>query len=401
MISRIEHVPLNRVCEIGNGYAFKSEDFLTSGIPLLRISNIVNERVSFDGNTVYLDESKLSKHESFVVKKGDVLIALSGATTGKYGIYLSEEPCLLNQRIGIIRSDKSEKLNSKYFYFYLSILQSKIFSEAQGAAQPNISAKDIGSMEIPLPPLAEQQKIAAILDAADSLRQKGQQLVERYTALSQSLFLEMFGDPVTNPNNYILRSLSSVCDDLFLGLTSAVDYVDVEQGYPLIRAKDINTGKLVFGEVKYISEKQHKKLTKNHLTRKGDLLVSKSGTLGTCAIVDCDKEFSTYESIFTVRPNEIKINIYFLINIIRSEAFNKKILGNKVGGTVSHLNLKMFRDLDFPIPPINLQNQFAERIQFIEAQKHQAQRSLEKSEALFKSLLQRAFMGELTAKMAA
>jgi len=193
----LKHIPIVDVCTIANGYAFKSQEYKDSGVPLLRISNITNERVTFDSGTVYLNESSLSTHGGFIVNKGDVVIALSGATTGKYGIYELDTPCLLNQRIGIIRNENAATLNSKYFYFYLHKLKPEILRKAQGAAQPNISIKEIGGIKIPLPPLVEQQKIAAILDAADSLRQKDQQLIDHYTILSQSLFLDMFGDLIS------------------------------------------------------------------------------------------------------------------------------------------------------------------------------------------------------------
>lgn len=226
------------ICNIDNGYAFKSSQFKNIGVPLLRISNIINERVSFNKETtIYLDEIYLTTHNNFIVNKGDVVIALSGATTGKYGVYELDVPCLLNQRIGIIRTGKSDTLDSKYFYFYLGELKSEILRKAQGAAQPNISTKEIGQFKIPLPPLPEQQKIAAILDAADNLRQKDQQLIEKYTALSQSLFLHMFGDPVINPMGWKNKKLKDLSNKIGSGATprgGKEAYHD--QGLSLIRS---------------------------------------------------------------------------------------------------------------------------------------------------------------------
>lgn len=209
MLDQSKYVQLSNICNINNGFAFKSTEFKSIGIPLLRISNINNERVSFDSKSVYVDKAYLSTHRKFIVNKGDVIIALSGATTGKYGVYEFDTPALLNQRIGIIKQDDSTLLNSRYFYFYLSKLKTEILRKAQGAAQPNISTKELGQFKIPLPQLEEQKKIADILDAADSLRQKDKQLVEHYDLLSQSLFLDMFGDPVTNPMGWETKELKN------------------------------------------------------------------------------------------------------------------------------------------------------------------------------------------------
>ena len=132
-IELMQKVELHKVCKIGNGFAFKSEDYLETGIPLLRISNINNGIVNFKNDSICVAKNYLETKKDFIVEKGDVVIALSGATTGKYGIYTNDEPSLLNQRIGIIKSNVSKKLDSKYFYFYLNILKDEILRKAGGA----------------------------------------------------------------------------------------------------------------------------------------------------------------------------------------------------------------------------------------------------------------------------
>ena len=292
---------------------------------------------------------------------------------------------------------ESEKLDSKYLYFWVqtNLFVLDMISKSTGANYPAVSDKIIKQSKIPLPPLDEQKRIAAILDKADAIRRKRQQAINLADDFLRSVFLDMFGDPISNPMDFEEETIGNLCEDLFLGLTSKVDYVDDGSGFPLVRAKDINTGELKFDVIKYISETQHKKLTKNHLTRKGDLLVSKSGTLGTCAIVKTDKQFSTYESIFTVRPNLKKLNTLFFINLIQNKSFQQKLIGKKVGGTVAHLNLKMFRDLPFALPPIELQNKFADKIAIIDKKVLKYRDSLAFKSDLFNSLSQQAFAGEL------
>ena len=208
----MKEVSLIDVCAIKNGYAFKSSEFKDSGTPLIRISSFNNGPVYFDDRTVYVENEYLESKSTFKVEKGDVLIALSGATTGKYGLYTHDKPSLLNQRVGLLKSGVSQDLDDKYFYFYLSVLQKEIFRKAGGAAQPNISTKEISEFTIPLPPLDQQKKIAAILDAADAYRQKTKALIEKYDELTQSLFLDMFGDPVTNPKGWELFKFKDVLE---------------------------------------------------------------------------------------------------------------------------------------------------------------------------------------------
>ncbi len=384
-------VQIADVCRIGNGYAFKSPEYRDNGIPLLRISNITNERISFDKGTIYLDENCLVTHKDFVVNKGDVLIALSGATTGKYGIYELEEPCLLNQRIGIIRSGNSKSLDSKYFYFYLSELRSEILRKAQGAAQPNISTKEIGQFKIPLPPLPEQQKIASILDAADNLRQKDQQLIKKYNALSQSLFLDMFGDPVTNPMGWEMGTSIEYCDCIVPGRDKPKSF---SGDIPWVTTNDLN-------RLTYTSKsKKDIGLTEEEVAEVRAKIIPENSVILTCVgdlgVISINSSpVVINQQLHAFQCDHINISPIFMMYVLSYQTpFMYKMASST---TVPYMNKTVCNNIPMIYPPITLQNQFAERIQLIEAQKQLALASLEKSEALFNSLLQRAFKGELTA----
>lgn len=163
------------------------------------------------------------------------------------------------------------------------------------------------------------------------------------------------------PDNWNDVGIEECSKSIFLGLTSKVDYVE-EGGYPLIRAKDISNGVISFKDVRYISDEQHRQLTKYRKAEKGDVLVSKSGTLGTCCLVNVDHEFSVYESIIVIKPDYSKLDGKYLLHLLRDSAVQERMLGAKVGGTVSHLNLKHFRDLKLPLPPYNEQTRIAETL---------------------------------------
>ncbi len=385
---------VSNIADVISGFAFKSEWFGSGSSKVIRIGDLQDGRVDLEGAKTF-DEAVHHIRDQFKIKNGDILMALSGATVGKIAVADAlTEGAFLNQRVAIIRGRLPE--NTEYLkYIFSGELLQKLLLNAGGAAQPNLSPKDLVDMEIPLPPLAEQKRIAAILDKADAIRRKRQQAIQLADEFLRAVFLDMFGDPVTNPKGFPVTKLGELCEDLFLGLTSKVDYIDGTDGYPLVRAKDINTGELSFDDVRYISEDQHKKLTKNHLTRKGDLLVSKSGTLGTCAIVRTDREFSTYESIFTVRPDSFRLDLHYLIHLLQNKGFKEKLIGNKVGGTVAHLNLKMFRGFEIGVPPIELQRVFSNTIMKCEAKLEKYRASGEESEFLFNSLSQKAFSGQL------
>ena len=143
------------VCSFENGYAFSSHDYKESGVPLIRISNIVDNQINIE-QCVYIQGPV---NERFIVKKGDLLIALSGATTGKMGVYNLDTKAYLNQRVGNLRIKHHELIISEFRDYVMMAKSEEILKLAYGGAQPNISGAVICEMELLLPPLSEQIRI--------------------------------------------------------------------------------------------------------------------------------------------------------------------------------------------------------------------------------------------------
>ena len=257
-------------------------------------------------------------------------------------------------------------------------------------ASPSLVAK----IKVPVPPIEEQQKIASILDAADNLRQKDQQLIEKYSALSQSLFLEMFGDPVRNLKKWEVRELATVCTTQLGKMLSGASKKNINPK-KYLRNANVRWGSFDLKDMLEMDfdDKDIKKFTLLY----GDLLVCEGGDIGRCAIWKNDLDDCFYQkALHRVRVN----NGVLIVEYLQSYFYWVSKLGALSSSasevTFSHLTAEKLKKLKIPIPPIELQNQYAERIQSIEAQKQLALASLEKSAALFNSLLQRAFKGELT-----
>jgi type I restriction enzyme S subunit len=381
-------VKLCTVCKINNGYAFKSDDYKNTGVPLIRISNFDDGEVLIDDKTIYVDQVFISTRRDFIVEKGDILIALSGATTGKYGIYNYDFPSLLNQRIGLIKSGASTKLFGKYFYHYLNVLKEEILRNAGGAAQPNISTKTIGDLQIPLPPLDVQQKIASILDAADTLRQKDKALLAKYDELTQALFLDMFGDPVSNPKGWEKKSF----DEMVKFDTKMTKDFDKYGDFLHVGIGNIqkSTGKII----DCLTAKEEKLTSGKYLFDNRHIIYSKiRPNLNKVALPDFTGLCSA--DSYPLLPIQGISNRVFIAYILRSECFLDFILQHSTRTNIPKANRAQMKLFIGFCPPIELQTQFAERVAIIEQQKAQAHASLVKSEELFNSLLQKAFKGEL------
>ncbi|MBY0487831.1 MAG: restriction endonuclease subunit S [Flavobacteriaceae bacterium] len=249
-------------------------------------------------------------------------------------------------------------------------------------------------IQIPLPDLPTQQKIAKILDKADELRQYNQQLIAKYDALTQSLFLDMFGDPVKNEKGWEKKGLKNFGKISTGNTPSRADAKNYDNDHiEWIKTDNIKENIIYVTEAnEYLSEKG---LSKGRSVNAGSILVAciagSIESIGRVALTN--RKVSFNQQINAIEPNS-NVNSQFLYYLIKSS--RKHIQNHASNGMKRMLTKGEFEKIIIILPPINLQNKFAERIQLIEAQKQQAQEALVKSELLFQGLLQQAFNGELS-----
>ena len=176
-----EYKQLGKICDFRSGFAFKSNKFTEKGEPIIRISDIQNEVVD-DSNLVYFNlDSYTEDLSKYLIYPNDILIAMSGGTTGKLGINTSNRTYYLNQRVGVFRENK-KYLNHRFLFYFLHTKSEESLRIAAGAAQPNLSTAQIKSFVVPLPLLSEQQTIVVTLD---SLKSKVDKLQSNYDKISQ------------------------------------------------------------------------------------------------------------------------------------------------------------------------------------------------------------------------
>lgn len=279
---------------------------------------------------------------------------------------------------------KNENTNTRFlYYFFLSI---NIPNTGY-----NRHFKYLKELKIPLPPLPQQKKIAAILDAADAYRQKTKALISKYNELTQSLFLDMFGDPVTNPKGWEKITLERISTVSSGSTPSRKNDENFDGNIPWVKTGEVNS-KIILDTDEKISETALIN-SSCKLYPVGSLIIAMYGqgkTRGQVGLLGIAA--STNQACAVLTKSE-KANFTFLFKLMQLSYEDLRSLGR--GGNQPNLNsgiLKKYRVLN---PPIALQNQFAERVQVIEAQKAQAEASLAQADNLFNSLLQRAFKGEL------
>ncbi|MBV6577265.1 restriction endonuclease subunit S [Acinetobacter baumannii] len=383
----MKSVRFGDLCKLQNGRAFKPEEWSEEGTPIVRIQNLNDETKPF--NYCNFDVEK-----RFWINSGDLLFSWSGTPGTSFGAFFwNRGKGFLNQHI--FRVDVKEELVDKHYLRYaLNSLIVKIIDQAHGGVGlKHITKAKLEEVQIPLPSLAEQRRIASILDQADELRQKRQQAIEKLDQLLQATFIDMFGDPISNPKNWNKCLLEKVTHKITDGTHKTPTYMS--SGIEFLSAKDIKKGRIVWNTNKYISEQEHSQLIKRCNPEIGDVVLAKSGSLGSVAIIDRSHQFSLFESLCLIKHDRQQIDAIFLTSMLRSPSMLSHLLGKNKGIAIKHLHLVDIRELEILLPPIELQLEFSSKIRSIDKLIGIHLSSLEYIESLFKSLKNQAFSGTL------
>ena len=340
------------------------------------------------GYPVYGANGKIGFFDKYTHEFPTVLITCRGATCGT--INISEPKSYVNGN-AMALDNLSANYSLKYLYYIL--IARGLNDVVSGSAQPQITRENLSKVKIPNPSFATQQKIATILDKADELRQYNQQLIEKYEALTQSLFLDMFGDPVKNEKGWEKKSLGEILKFLTSGSRGWAKYYS-NTGDIFLRIQNVGYNKLRLDDLTFINTPNTAE-AKRTKVEPGDIVISITADLGRTAVIPDNFPTAFINQHLAILRLSEDNNPFYISEFIASNG--GQTLFNKLdkGGVKSGLNFTDLKSYKLFLPPLELQNQFAERIQLIEAQKQQAQEALAKSEALFQGLLQQAFKGEL------
>ncbi|MEF1167562.1 restriction endonuclease subunit S [Vibrio campbellii] len=385
---------LKDIAEVISGYAFKSTWFDEGVDKVIRIGDLQEGKVNLQKSKTF-DSSVHTVREQFRVRSGDILMALSGATVGK--IAVADGKCAgayLNQRVAIIRAKQPESASYIKYIFSGNYLDTLLLN-AGGAAQPNLSPKDLLNMQIPLPPLDEQKRIAAILDKADAIRQKRKQAIELADEFLRSVFLDMFGDPVTNPKGWEIKAIGELATKVTDGEHQTPKRE--EKGYKLLSARNVQHGFLdVENEkVDYVGEAEFQRITKRLSISKSDVLLSCSGTIGRVSMNTLNEPFCLVRSVAVIRLADNGVIPEFLVGYLGTSALQAIMKKEANSSGQPNLFQNQIKQLKVLVPPLELQAKYKRFLDHYKEKKASLISGNEQQALLFKSLSQKAFSGQL------
>ena len=326
----------------------------------------------------YVKESKSLKY----CKEDDILIGRYGASVGKILTGLSGA-----YNVAIIKTIPREIVNKNYikYYFLSPYFQHNLLTVSQHrAAQAGFSKEDISDFSFPLPPLSEQQRIVSELDLLSSIIEKKKAQLKEYDQLAQSIFYDMFGDPVTNEKGWEKKNLEEVCEKITDGTHNSP--VNTETGdYMYITAKNIKKDGIILDNITYVSANVHKAIFERCNPKFGDVLYIKDGvTTGVATINTLKEEFSLLSSVALLKPQNCLVN-HYLKAVLNMPSQYASIRENMGGAAITRLTIAKINQIIIPLPPLPLQQSFASKIEAIERQKALIQQSIAEVQMLFDS----------------
>ena len=379
-----EIVKLNEIAEIIMGQSPPSSTYNKEniGLPFFQGKAEFGKR--------YPEVKIFCSNPKKIAAENDILMSVR-APVGS--INIANTDCCIGRGLSAIRSNG--KVDFLFLYFFLRANEKKISSKGVGSTFTAINKKSVETIKIPLPPLPTQKKIVAILEKAEKLKGWRMEADELTDELLKSTFLEMFGDPVKNPNEWETVKLGSVCEKIQDG--SHFSPKEQTGDFLYITAKNIKPWGIDLSNVTYVSKDFHEQIYKRCDPKKGDVIYIKDGvTAGLAKVNTLNLEFSMLSSIAMIRPKNSIMNSYYIEYYLNHPNIYNRIMERKSGSAITRLILKEIKDIKIQLPPYALQNKFAKIVEEVESARKTQKQSRQHIGDLFNALIQKAFIGELT-----
>lgn len=379
-----EFKKLGEVVRIINGYAFKSSLYEDEGIRVMRITNVQKGQI-VDDDPKYYPIDMADEIKKYLLKEKDLLMSLTG-NVGRVGLLCAEMlPAALNQRVACLRIQVPELLLEFLFHLLNSDrFEQEAIISAKGIAQKNMSTEWLKDYLIPLPPLSQQQSIVAELDKINEIIDLKKAQLKDLDLLAQSIFYDMFGDPIENPKGWEVKKLGEVCEKITDG--DHMPPPKTETGIPFITISNVDKDNrdIDFKGCFFVPIEYYQSIKDDRKPKVGDVLYTVTGSYGIPVLIKKQKDFCFQRHIGLLRPSE-SLNSVFLTYWALSPSTKRQADDVATGIAQKTVSLKGLRNFQIPLPPLSLQQSFASKIQAIESQKSAIKQSLAEMETLLAS----------------
>lgn len=374
-------IKIEEVCSFINGYAFDSNKYVQNGIQVIRITNVQKGYISDTDKKFYKEEKELERYKLI---EDDLLISLTG-NVGRVGVIKSENlPAYLNQRVSCVRIKNNNLLNKRFLFNFLNSdsFEKTCIKNSKGIAQKNISTVWLREIKIPLPPMEEQKKIAARLDAVSDLLAKQKQLLAEQDNLIQSTFYDMF-----LKQNFSKRKIVDFVETdvknakKIFNKNNFIKYIDISS---IDNNSNIITG---YTHIEFCDAPSRAQ----QVVKKNDILVSTvRPNLKNIALIKFNDNNLVASSGFCVLRAKNIEPVFLLYNVL-SQDFTEKMVSAVTGANYPAIKNSDILNYKIPVPPLELQEKFAAIVEQIESEKSKIKSAIAETQTLFNSMMSEYF----------
>ena len=384
----MKKVKLGEVATFINGYAFKPQDWSSEGKEIIRIQNLTktSKETNYYSGTI---------DKKYIIEDGDILISWSG-TLGVF--QWCGKSAVLNQHIFKVVFDKID-IDKSYFKYVVEKGLQDAVKHTHGSTMKHLTKKYFDNILVSYTNLKEQQRIASELDLLSKLILRRQEQLKELNLLVKSRFNEMFGDPILNDMGWEVTKLGELTNKISSGNTpKGGSQVYVDKGIMFFRSQNVWKNKILLDDIAYIDDQTNRNM-KDTILEHGDLLITKTGRVNTensslgrtAQYLGQSGKANINGHVYLVRINS-DISKRFILEILISNAYRDYIRRICVGGIDKRqLNKNHIEDFPIILPPLSLQNEFADFVAQVDKSQLAIQKSLEELETLKKSLMQEYF----------
>lgn len=390
-------VKCSEIIDVRDG-THDSPKYIDKGYPLVTSKNIKNNKIDFKNINYISQEDFKNINKRSSVDNGDILMPMIGTVGNPVLVDTNINFAIKN--VALFKLSNNNLMNNKYFYYLLksNYVIRQLEKYKRGGTQSFVSLKNLRELKIPLPSLEKQKRIVSILEKAENSIEKREESIKLLDELVKSRFIEMFGDPYKNPKNLETVHLKDISELITKGASpnwQGIEYVEDESQTLFVTSENVREGYIDLYKKKYLMDEFNEK-QKRSVLKKGDFLINIVGaSIGRAAQFDLDTKANINQAVALVRVKDGLINDKYLLTYLNSPKALSMYESMQVSVARANLSLKNINDLEILLPPMELQNQFADFVKQVNKLKFEMENSLKELENNFNALMQKAFSGEL------
>lgn len=335
---------------------------------MLSSKNIFDDEITFNEPRYLSQEEFFRENKRTMISEGDVLLTIVGTVGRSAVVNKNMSPFTLQRSVAVLHP-KNDICDSRFLMYALRGKRSYIENRAKGVAQKGIYLGEVSEIDINVPDIIEQQVIVEKLDKVFNIIKLRKKELEQFENLMKGRFVELFGDPVSNPLGWEKRTLKEVCVKLNDGTHFSPESFKVG-AYKYVTAKNIKVSGFDFSNITYVSESIHRPIYERCNPELGDVLYIKDGvTTGIAMVNTLQEEFTLLSSVALLKQNRKIMNGYFLAAVLNNENMYSDIRSNMGGAAITRLTIAKLNVIRIIVPPLELQNQFADFARAIDKSK--------------------------------